>query len=169
MAIDLSQQQLDRLEQCVEDLGSQCGADLVVLADESGQTIAAWGQTRSGDFSTLAALAAANLAATVAIAGQVGERGSCRTMLYEGENKRIYIAAAPQELVMLIVTGNHVPIGAVRFFLHQAGYTIQEILRSSTARRKTEELLPPNLDLDVGFEELFSGLDTLEGPPNDQE
>lgn len=161
MKTDFSIEQLDELEHCLAGFCERADADLALLTDETGQAIVSGGAIRGIEAASLAALAAANLAATMAIARKVGEKSSCRSMLYEGEIKRIYVTASPGELVLLIVTRSDVPIGAVRFFLQETLRSIETITSVERAPEFTEALLDEGFDLEDGLSSLFA--DTFDG------
>jgi hypothetical protein len=83
-----------KLEACLERLLHGSGALSVLLADMSGHLINQKGSNEELDTVSLAALAAANMAATREKARQIGETASFSYLLYRGQRRHMYVSAA---------------------------------------------------------------------------
>ncbi len=97
---------------------AQSGARLVVVMTPSGQVLAQHGFARAVDLMAAAALGAAIMAASGALAQQLGER-AFGALFHAGQRHGIHLApcATPRgPLVVLTVFGKETSIGLVELF-----------------------------------------------------
>lgn len=119
---------LMKLEACLERLLHGSGALSVLLADMSGHLINEKGSNEELDTVSLAALAAANMAATREMARQIGETASFSDLLYRGQRRHIYVSAVGQTLLLIIIFDETTRFGEVRIFSELA---VGELLQMS--------------------------------------
>ena len=105
-----------RIDDCLERLLNRSRAVCVLLADISGQLIAEKGKDAGLDTSSLAAVAASNMAATAEMARQMGEPTSFSYLFHEGQRRSIYISAVGETLLLAIIFDELSQVGLVRIF-----------------------------------------------------
>ena len=105
-----------RIDDCLERLLNRSRAVCVLLADISGQLVAEKGKDAGLDTSSLAAVAASNMAATAEMARQMGEPTSFSYLFHEGQRRSIYISAVGETLLLAIIFDELSQVGLVRIF-----------------------------------------------------
>ncbi len=121
---------LTKLEACLERLLRGSRALSVLLADMTGHLINEKGSNEGLDTVSLAALAAANMAATTEMARQIGEAASFSYLLHKGQRRHVYISAVGQTLLLIIIFDEATQVGSVRIFAELAA---GELLQMSPA------------------------------------
>ncbi|MDA8085908.1 MAG: roadblock/LC7 domain-containing protein [Nitrospiraceae bacterium] len=144
----------------LERLRVRSDSKAVFLITRDGQLIASAGETGGLDTSGLAALAAANLAATRELTGLIGQRESGGFLL-EGEGGSVQIAPIGQRLVIVVLFDSRTSVGLVRLRVKQAGQKFLDILREAelTAggnRQSGPDALPFAGITDEDMDSLFS-------------
>lgn len=118
---------LVKIENYLERLLSRSRALCVLLVDISGQLIAEKGNNEGLDTSTLAALAASNVAATAEIARQLDEPEPFSYLFHEGKRRHIYISAIGASSLLVIIFDEMTQIGLVRIFARLAVNELLEV------------------------------------------
>ena len=108
-----------QIEHILEDLHSKTKAECVLLADVSGQLISKQGQTKEIDPTTVATLAASDMAALSELVRQVGEKNPHGSFLHEGENKSIYLFNVAGSFILIVIFRADTPIGLMRLFVRR--------------------------------------------------
>ena len=126
--IDLSEQQLEDMDRCLEHLLWETDARCVLLADITGQLISVLGDTEQMNTAVLSALAAGEIAATKEMAGLVGEQARFRMVLHEGDRSSVYLSEVGQEMLLITVFDTQTPIGMVRLFTKEIVTDLAEIV-----------------------------------------
>jgi len=110
-------------------------ARLVVLVDKDGQQIAVHGELGDLDTTSLASLAAGNVAATGGMAKLIGEK-EFPTLSHEGEKESIHISVIGRVL-LVVVFDDRSSLGLVKLrskqISHELATTFAEIERESAA------------------------------------
>ena len=113
-------------------------ARLVVLVDKDGQQIAVHGELGDLDTTSLASLAAGNVAATGGMAKLIGEN-EFPTLSHEGEKESIHICVIGRVL-LVVVFDDRSSLGLVKLrskqISHELARTFAEIERDSAAETK---------------------------------
>jgi len=154
LRLDLTTEQLAKIEQCLKTLQWETGARWVLLADMTGQFISERGLPRglnSLNVEAISALAAGNLATTREIARLIGEEARFKLLLHEGEHQSVYLSDMEGELVLVTAFDNSIPIGMVRLHTKQAVNHLQKILREVRAAVPS-----PAASLDEDFGQLLA-------------
>ena len=114
-------------------------ARLVVLVDKDGQQIAVHGELGDLDTTSLASLAAGNVAATGGMAKLIGEN-EFPTLSHEGEKESIHICVIGRVL-LVVVFDDRSSLGLVKLrskqISHELARTFAEIERDSAAEANT--------------------------------
>lgn len=131
----LPTQQLDEIEQHLSRLYDKTSATCVLLIDISGQLISYKGTAEGVDLTSLAALAASDIAAATEMARLVGERDQFKFLFHEGENHNILISTLGVSFLLAVVFKNSVRIGLVRLFTREAVTELLEVVGEFEATR----------------------------------
>src|SRR5436189_3035218 len=97
----LREQQYHRIKAVLARLRMDSAARVVFLVDKDGQEIAVQGEVGNLDTTSLASLAAGNVAATGGMAELIGER-EFPTLSHEGERESIHISVIGRLLLMVV-------------------------------------------------------------------
>jgi len=155
--IVLPTEQVDRIEGILDELRSKTRSAYVFLADISGQLIHAQGRYGSTDIVALAALTASNMAATAAMAHQMGEKSQFRLLFHEGDERNIYLSQVGESFLLAVIFDSNVQIGLVRLFSKRA---VEELTRLAAEYENIVSHSPAMME--SGFEiELDQALDQL--------
>ena len=127
--------QLDKVERRMSRLYDETGATCVLLIDISGQLISHKGTTEGINLTSLAALAASDMAAATEMARLVGEQDQFKFLFHEGENHNILISTVGVSFLLAVVFKNSVQIGLVRLFTKKAVTELLEVAEEFEATR----------------------------------
>ena len=127
----------------------QSSARLVVVMTPSGQVLAQHGFARAVDLMGCAALGAAIMASSAALADLVGEvrYGS---LIHAGQRHGVYLAAVATPrgpLVTLTVFGRETSIGLVEFFFDEFAAALRSAAPAEPARGP---ILAENFEVELG-------------------
>lgn len=105
------------------------GVRTALLIDSAGNVLANCGQEQQNfeiDSISLAALAAASLAATTQIAKLIGE-DDFSLLFHKGKNGNIHFGRVGNELILITIFGDDVSLGLIRCRVAELSESIQEI------------------------------------------
>ena len=97
----LREQQYHQIKAVLARLRMDASAKVVFLVDKDGQEIASQGEVGNLDTTSLASLAAGNVAATGGMAALIGEK-EFPTLSHEGEKESIHISVVGRLLLMVV-------------------------------------------------------------------
>jgi hypothetical protein len=126
----------------------QAGARLVVVMTPAGQVLAQHGFTRAVDLMSAAALGAAIMASSGALAQQIGER-AFGSLFHAGLRHGIHLAACSTPrgpLIVLTVFGRETSIGLVELFFEEFAAALQRAAPLDTVR---EPVLAADFEADL--------------------
>jgi len=124
---------LTEIEATLTRLQRESNSRFVALIDRNGQQVSMVGQTRGLDATSLASLAAGNVAATEGLAQLLGE--SAFTSLYhEGERDSLHMTPVGRRVIMLIAFDEHSSLGLVRLRVRHALPILQKIFEGIDQR-----------------------------------
>ena len=130
---------------------------VVFLVDKNGQQIATHGEVGDLDTTSLASLAAGNVAATGGMARLIGEK-EFPTLSHEGERESIHICIIGRVL-LVVVFDERSSLGLVKLRVKQASRDLSglfdELERLNVERREREESLFAEIT-DDDIDSLFS-------------
>ncbi len=127
-SLDLPADTSQAFEDIVGILGRKTQADVVLLADISGQLITAQGQDAAIDPSIVAALGAGQLTAMKELGRQIGDSEPSGTFLHESGHKRVYLCSVLESFVLIVVFSEDVPVGLVRLFTQRAVSELESLV-----------------------------------------
>src|SRR6266550_9125180 len=123
--IMLREQQYHKLKAVLARLRADSSAKVVFLVDKDGQEIAAMGEVGNLDTTSLASLAAGNVAATGGMAQLIGEK-EFPTLSHEGERESIHISVIGRVL-LVVVFDERSSLGLVKLRSKQVSHELVTI------------------------------------------
>lgn len=131
MSLILTRNELEKLEEIVSEELLDSGAELVVIADLSGNMILRCGSLEMDDIFSLAALSAANFAATAEIAKLIGE-DDFTLMFHKGGKRNIHFSRLGQDYLVITLFNDNVSLGLIRLKLVGAIQQLIDIFHGET-------------------------------------
>jgi predicted regulator of Ras-like GTPase activity (Roadblock/LC7/MglB family) len=126
----LHQNQYHRLKAVLARLRMDSAARVVFLVDKDGQEIAAQGEIGNLDTTSLASLAAGNVAATGGMAQLIGEK-EFPTLSHEGERESIHISVIGR-LLLIVVFDERSTLGLVKLRSRQVSNQLLAMIEEIT-------------------------------------
>jgi predicted regulator of Ras-like GTPase activity (Roadblock/LC7/MglB family) len=153
----MREQQYERIITALYKLRSDSASRVVFLVDKNGQQIAAQGDLTNLDTTSLASLAAGNVAATGGMAKLIGEK-EFPTLSHEGERESIHICIIGRAL-LVVVFDDRSSLGLVKLRVKQASRDLacvfEEMTRDSERKSAADEQLFAGIT-DEDIDSLFS-------------
>jgi predicted regulator of Ras-like GTPase activity (Roadblock/LC7/MglB family) len=136
--ISVSAAQQDGIQNMVKQLKKQIPATLVLVADRNGQIIFMNGDMAQTTIPELAALLAADLAASEEIARLTDTYQEHHLILREGEKQHTFISEAGPNLALFVQTGSDVPLGWSRMLIQEASSKFAELVADQSNKEIAE-------------------------------
>ena len=141
--IILHEEQFQQLRHILHKLRLDSFSRVVFLVDKNGQQIAAQGDIGDLDTTSLASLAAGNVAATGGMARLIGEK-EFPTLSHEGERESIHICIIGRVL-LVVVFDERSSLGLIKLRVKQASRDLSvlfdEVARVAAERKESDEAL----------------------------
>ncbi|HEY0003674.1 MAG TPA: roadblock/LC7 domain-containing protein [Pyrinomonadaceae bacterium] len=155
--IVMREQQYHQIKAVLAKLRLDSAARVAFLVDKDGQEIAVHGEVGNLDTTSLASLAAGNVAATGGMAQLIGEK-EFPTLSHEGERESIHICVIGRVL-LVVVFDDRSSLGLVKLRVKQATHELtvifEEVVRLSSNRSAADVSLFAEIS-DEDIESLFS-------------
>jgi predicted regulator of Ras-like GTPase activity (Roadblock/LC7/MglB family) len=139
----MREQQYERIVSVLHKLRAESLSRVVFLVDKNGQPIAVQGDVSNIDTTSLASLAAGNVAATGGMAQLIGEK-EFPTLSHEGERESIHICIIGRTL-LVVVFDDRSSLGLVKLRVKQASRELaaifEDVERDSLAKREQDDSL----------------------------
>jgi predicted regulator of Ras-like GTPase activity (Roadblock/LC7/MglB family) len=130
------EEEYEQIKEILSRLQGDSNSKIVFLVDKNGQQIAAHGDMKGVDATSLASLTAGNVAATDGLAKLIGEK-EFSILFHEGERDNIHISLVAQRVILVVIFDEKSSLGLVRLRVKKAS---QELERTfETILRKAEE------------------------------
>ena len=126
-----------RFTTAMEKLRQESNSKLAFLIDKNGQQIAAVGDLTNIDPTSLASLAAGNVAATDGLAKLIGER-EFSNLFHEGENDSLHINVVGGWAILLVMFDERSSLGLVRLRVKKASTELDAILGEIATRDNSQ-------------------------------
>ena len=150
----LREQQYHQIKAVLARLRLDAAAKVVFLIDKDGQEIAAQGEVGNLDTTSLASLAAGNVAATGGMAQLIGEK-EFPTLSHEGERESIHISVIGR-LLLVVVFDERSSLGLVKLRSKQISQQLSTIF-DVVMQASLEDLESPFAGItDEDIDSLFS-------------
>lgn len=125
------------LQDIIGRLQRDSQAKVVFLVDKNGQQIAAAGEVRSIDATSLASLTAGNVAATDGLAKLIGEK-EFSLLFHEGEKDNLHISIVGKRGILVVIFDQNSSLALVRLRVKKASRELQEIFEKVEVRAQSE-------------------------------
>ena len=139
----MREQQYERIVSVLHKLRTESLSHVVFLVDKNGQPIAVQGDVSNIDTTSLASLAAGNVAATGGMAQLIGEK-EFPTLSHEGERESIHICIIGRVL-LVVVFDDRSSLGLVKLRVKQASRELaaifEDVERDSAQKQEQEDSL----------------------------
>jgi predicted regulator of Ras-like GTPase activity (Roadblock/LC7/MglB family) len=126
----------------LDGVRTESNSRFVFLIDKNGQQIARSGEMNDLDPTSLASLAAGNVAATEGLAQLIGE-DEFSTLFHEGEKDSVHISVIANKVILLVIFDEHSSLGLVRLRVKQRSEDLARILNAMLARDGDESAAVP--------------------------
>ncbi len=126
---------------------------VVFLVDKDGQEIAVQGEVGNLDTTSLASLAAGNVAATGGMAQLIGEK-EFPTLSHEGERESIHISVIGR-LLLIVVFDERSTLGLVKLRSRQVSHQLLAMIEEITQAQSDEDDSPFAEITDEDIDSLF--------------
>ncbi|MCL5966678.1 MAG: roadblock/LC7 domain-containing protein [Deltaproteobacteria bacterium] len=110
-------------------------AKIVFLVDKNGSLLASAGETEDFDTTSLASLAAGNIAATGGLASLIGEK-EFSILFHEGERDNMHISVVANRLILVVIFDRRSSVGLVRLRVRRASGELERILKEMDSREE---------------------------------
>jgi len=132
------EEEYQQIKDTLQRLQVDSNAKIVFLVDKNGQQIAAHGDMRGVDATSLASLTAGNVAATDGLAKLIGEK-EFSILFHEGERDNIHISLVAQRVILVVIFDDRSSLGLVRLRVKRASQelerTFEQLLKKAEADR----------------------------------
>ncbi len=134
----------------------EANAKVAFLVDRNGLLIAASETSikMNIDTTSLASLAAGNIAATSGLAKLLGEK-EFSNLFHEGERDNIYITLVNERVILVIVFDKKASLGLVRLRLRRASDEIRKVFEELEKEAQSTESAPLEFD-ESDIDKLFA-------------
>jgi len=112
-------------------------AKVVFLVDKDGTLLASAGDAVGFDTTSLASLAAGNIAATGGLANLIGEK-EFSILFHEGERDNMHLSVVAERLILVVVFDRRSSVGLVRLRVRQATARFAAIMAVAMAASDAE-------------------------------
>ena len=151
----LAPAQLNEIRTTLSQLGQQADVRMAMLGDLSGQDIVCWSGRDEVDSSSIAALAAGDLMATLEIGRMLGGKRACKLIVQEHDDLTILVGRVGESLLLLIATAKDVPLGWARLEVKRSAEKLLAVVGAAA-------LVPPPAAVSDDFEHNFAAqLDSI--------
>ena len=133
----LFREELRLLEAALDRLIFESNARAVFLVERNGQLIATAGEASRFDSTSLASLAAGNVAATDGLASLIGE-SEFSGLYHEGRKDHLFLSIVARRAILVVVFDDRTSLGLVRLRVKRANGEISRIF-ADMERRSGEE------------------------------
>ncbi len=149
----LRERQYHQIKAVLARLRMDSAARVVFLVDKDGQEIAVQGEIGTLDTTSLASLAAGNVAATGGMAQLIGEK-DFPTLSHEGERDSIHISVIGR-LLLIVVFDERSSLGLVKLRSKQVSQQLSAMIDEIVQADISDELSPFAEITDEDIDSLF--------------
>ena len=113
-------------------------AKVVFLIDKNGSLLSSAGETADFDTTSLASLAAGNIAATGGLATLIGEK-EFSILFHEGERDNMHLSVVANRLILVVIFNQRSSVGLVRLRVRRASEDLARVLKAVDETARGEE------------------------------
>ena len=126
------------LQEIIGRLSKDASAKVVFLVDKNGQQIAAAGDVKSIDATSLASLTAGNVAATDGLAKLIGEK-EFSLLFHEGEKDNLHISIVGKRGILVVIFDQNSSLALVRLRVKKASEELAAVFERLVRRNEEKE------------------------------
>ena len=119
MSLILTKNEIRKLEKIISERLLDSGAEHVIVVDLSGNLLMQCGSLEMDDIFSLAALSAANFAATAEIAKLIGEE-DFTLLFHKGDKRNVHFSRLAKDYLIITLFNDNVSLGLIRLKLGSA-------------------------------------------------
>jgi len=131
------EEEYGQLKDVLARLQTDSNSKIVFLVDKNGQQIAAHGDMRGVDATSLASLTAGNVAATDGLAKLIGEK-EFSILFHEGERDNIHISLVAQRVILVVIFDERSSLGLVRLRVKKASQELERVFEVIVSKAELE-------------------------------
>src|SRR6202035_6053959 len=132
------EEEYQQIKDTLQRLQVDSNSKIVFLVDKNGQQIAAHGDMRNLDATSLASLTAGNVAATDGLAKLIGEK-EFSILFHEGERDNIHISLVAQRVILVVIFDEKSSLGLVRLRVRRATAELEKIFEEIKEKAEREK------------------------------
>src|SRR6187397_2651173 len=132
------EEEYQQINDTLHRLQVDSNAKIVFLVDKNGQQIAAQGDMKGVDATSLASLTAGNVAATDGLAKLIGEK-EFSILFHEGERDNIHISIVAQRVILVVIFDTRSSLGLVRLRVKKASLELTEVFEKIVKKISSEK------------------------------
>jgi predicted regulator of Ras-like GTPase activity (Roadblock/LC7/MglB family) len=133
----LREPEYEALLSIIRKLLTDASAKVVFLVDKNGTLLASAGDAVGFDTTSLASLAAGNIAATGGLANLIGEK-EFSILFHEGERDNMHLSVVADRLILVVVFDRRSSVGLVRLRVRQATAGLSAVMAVALAASAAE-------------------------------
>jgi predicted regulator of Ras-like GTPase activity (Roadblock/LC7/MglB family) len=133
----LREPEYEALLSALRKLMVDASAKVVFLVDKDGTLLASAGDAVGFDTTSLASLAAGNIAATGGLANLIGEK-EFSILFHEGERDNMHLSIVAERLILVVVFDRRSSVGLVRLRVRQASARFTAVMAAALAASEAE-------------------------------
>ncbi len=134
MNLILTKHENCKLEEIISETLLDSGAEHVIVVDLAGNLIMECGSLEMDDLFSLAALSAANFAATAEIARLIGEE-DFSLLFHKGDKRNVHFSRLGKDYLIVTLFNDNVSLGLIRLKLGSAIREMSEIFCGNNRSR----------------------------------
>jgi predicted regulator of Ras-like GTPase activity (Roadblock/LC7/MglB family) len=141
-----------------ERLTREANAKAVLLIDKNGQFITSHGEVVGNlDTTSLASLAAGNVAATSGLAKLIGEK-EFPNQFHEGEKDNLHLSIVAQRAILVVMFDQRSSLGLVRLRVKKTSEELTQIFNAMMVKAQSQASATPFAEItDDDIDNLFNG------------
>jgi predicted regulator of Ras-like GTPase activity (Roadblock/LC7/MglB family) len=143
--INLHEPEFKRIKAILDAAQRELRADIVLLISQGGQPIVISESKEGFDYTSLASLAAANLAATNGLAHVVGEE-EFSVIVHQGRNRSLYLSDLMKRFSLVLVFNASTTLGLVRYKVKKTIILLEEVIQEVLTRSPRQVQAAENPD-----------------------
>jgi predicted regulator of Ras-like GTPase activity (Roadblock/LC7/MglB family) len=133
----LREPEYEALLSALRKLLVDASAKVAFLVDKDGTLLASAGDAVGFDTTSLASLAAGNIAATGGLANLIGEK-EFSILFHEGERDNMHLSVVAERLILVVVFDRRSSVGLVRLRVRQATTRFAAVMATALAASEAE-------------------------------
>jgi predicted regulator of Ras-like GTPase activity (Roadblock/LC7/MglB family) len=150
------EEEFAQVQAVTDRLVQDANARVVFVVDKNGQLIAGSGDTADLDTTSLASLAAGNIAATGGIAQLLREQ-EFATQYHEGVRQNVHIQVVSGRVILVVIFDNRTSLGLVRLRVKRANEQLTRIFEMVMAKAQDPFQASPFAEItDDDIDNLFN-------------